>query len=110
MIKIDLSNKIERLHAFEEKFSVHIENAAAWFDNEEENISIFFETHPRSGTTISRNLKAVVSVFNNRGQIVTTEEVLYLAENFWGFETSLIALYDLSWDDISKIRIYPAAW
>jgi hypothetical protein len=107
---IDLFGRIERLEAFEEKFSVRLENVSAWFDNEYDGVSVLFELHPKSGTAISMNLRVVVAVYNGRGQIITTGEQLYNSEEFWGFAIGDLELGEIPLNEIFKIRIYPTTW
>lgn len=109
MSKIDLSNKVERIEAFEERLGVRIENVSVWFDDEEEDISILFEFHSASGTTISQDITVEIVAYNNRGQIIAKEEDFYFQERFWGFETCKCYLEEISPKNISKIRVYPIA-
>ena len=106
MSKKDLSGKIERLEAFEEKCAIRLENISAWL-NEYNRLSVLFELYPKTGTTIPNNLKIVVAVYNNNGQIVETGYNCFHAENFWGFEVGNCCLGKITAKDISKIRIYP---
>lgn len=110
MSKIDLSNKIERIEAFEEKFAVRIESASVWFDDEWDGVSVLFELHPKSGTTIPMNLRVVAAVYNGRGQIITASEQLYSSEEFWGFAIGDLELGEIPLSEISKIRVYPTTW
>ncbi len=110
MSKIDLSGKIEHLDAFEEKFHVRLENVSAWLDDEYDGVSVLFELHPKSGTTISINLRVVVAVYNGKGQIITTSEQLYSSEDFWGFAIGDLQLGEIPLNEVYKIRVYPTTW
>ena len=110
MSKIDLSGKIERLEAFEEKHKVHIENASAWFDDSNGWVSVLFELHSETGTTLSKDLKVIIAVYNPEGQIVETIETLHQVEKFWGFGLCNRSVGEIPLKDVAKIRIYPIAW
>lgn len=110
MNKIDLSKKIERLEAFEEKYAVRIENVSAWFDNDSGWISVLFELHPQVGTTLAKDIVVAIVAYNNKGQIIAKAEESYSAEEFWGFAVSDCFLAEISPQDISKIRIFPTTW
>ena len=107
MSKIDLSEKIERLEAFEERHAVRIEGASAWFEYNE--LSVLSELHPRTGTTIGKDLKVVAAAYNSKGQIIAKGEEYCMAESFWGFAVCECYVGEIPLKEISKIKLYPTA-
>ncbi len=107
MSMIDLSSKIERLEAFEERLSVRIENASAWFSDGSNYLHVLFELHPQTGTSLSNDIDVIIAVYNSKGQLVAKDRHLYLAKRFWGFEATKCLIGQININEITKIRIYP---
>jgi hypothetical protein len=103
----DLTNKIERLEAFEERLGVHLE--ALYASLNDTSLNINGELHVNSGTTLETNLKIDCAVYDGLGRILASDSNYIITENFYGFEVFNFSIYEKSLlsNTIAKIRVFP---
>lgn len=112
MAKLDLTSKIERLEAFEERLMVNFKSLSAFMDaNEDEEddyitVDVRGEVHAATGTKIKKNTTVVIAIYDNSDRVIGTSESTYYADDFFGFDTFSESVH-ISVRNIAKIRIYP---
>lgn len=108
MAEIDLTSKIERVEAFEERVGVRFQGMSAFLDADDDYISlrVHGEIHASSGAELSDDVSVVIAVYDQSDRVVGTDTSYYYSESFFGFEAFSETL-SLSIRNISKIRIYP---
>lgn len=100
----DLTSRIERLEAFEERCGVRLDALFAKGDGY--SLKVNGELHPQDGPKLKQNVMVVVDVYDAARRLVENGGECFFAESFFGFETfSLLLVPKIS--DISKIRVYP---
>lgn len=107
MSKQELTSKIERLEAFEDRCEVRIECLSAWFDPDYEQVKVMFELHPKSGVNLKESISVEIVLYNTKGQIIEKDSVWFNSDKFWGFEVSDCSIHNAQIDEILKIRVYP---
>lgn len=108
MAEIDLTSKIERVEAFEERVGVRFQGMSAFLDVDDDYVSlrVHGEIHASSGAELSDDVNVVIAAYDQSDRVVGTETSYYDSESFFGFEAFSETL-SLSVKNISKIRIYP---
>lgn len=104
-----LDSKIERLEAFEDKFSVRIENIS--FKQFDGGFQIFYELYPADGNELDQNIDINVVLYSLEGKILDKNRTFVLADDFFGFSViSESFFFDNPKDinNIGKIRVYPS--
>lgn len=109
MAKIDITSKVERLEAFEDRLGVSIESYSVFLeahDSDSIYISVYGEFSTKSGTTLNQDTSLIVAAYDSEGRIVGSSDTYFGSEDFFGME-----VFDLTFrvpvKNISKIRIYP---
>ena len=85
----DISDSIERLEFFEERYGVKLESLSAISTRRDSgvyNIDIFGEIFPRSGTLIEQDLEIVGSLHDDEGKMIALEDQPIGKERFFGFQ------------------------
>jgi hypothetical protein len=100
----DVTKTLERLEAFEDRLEVRLESLSALIEHG--YLHVRGELHLKSGMQLQRNIRLDVAVYDSLSRVVATGQVVYLAENFFGFEVFEIpvAVDELSF---ARICIYP---
>lgn len=104
-----LDSKIERLEAFEDKFSIKIENIS--FKQYDDGFEIFYELYPAEGNELDQDIDINVVLYSLEGKILDKKRTCVFVNTFFGF--SVISEY-FSFDNpkdinkIGKIRVYPS--
>jgi hypothetical protein len=109
MSKIDITDKIERLEAFEERLGVSLESISVFLDDDKTDsipLVVCGDLLARNGTEIEESIQLVIAAYDMSGRVVKTDTKYYSATDFFGLETFEINMY-LPISSISKIRIYP---
>lgn len=112
MAKIDLTSKIERLEAFEERLMVSFKSLSAFMDASEDEeddyitVDVRGEVHATTGTKIKKDTAVVIAIYDNSDRVIGTSESTYYADDFFGFDTFSESVH-ISVRNIAKIRIYP---
>lgn len=111
----DLTNLVDRLEAFEERFGVSIEAMRAgsqWrgnlFGGTMKGIVILGQLRPRDGLVIKQDIELVADAYDRAGRILNTGKVYFVKEKFYGFETFEIFFWTAP-ETVTKICIYPKA-
>lgn len=107
ILEKSLLKKIERLEAFEEKMYVVFEKMSIRVSDK--SFNIFFELHPKSGTSLKERVKIECVIYNNEGSILEKENVYIYEDSFFGFEVIEFNIYHIL-DEVDKIRIFPKKW
>lgn len=112
----DLTHKLERLEAFEERLDVRLAALFAFtgtttglFSSGDQGIGVNGELHPREGVHLNQNLKVVLDVVDADGRVIATTEHCFLKDEFYGFESFQITAI-VAHACVSKIRLYPKKW
>jgi hypothetical protein len=100
----DISDRLERLPAFEERAGVHLEALFAEIENE--FLSVNGELHPREGNQLSADIELVVTAHDAQGRVLKMETASFDRESFFQFEPFSVVLEGLP-SPPARIRIYP---
>jgi hypothetical protein len=112
MAKLDLTSKIERLEAFEERLMVNFKSLSAFMDADEDEdddyimVDVRGEIHAATGTEIKNDITMVIAIYDKSDRVIGTSESTYYSEDFFGFDTFSESVH-ISVRNIAKIRIYP---
>lgn len=111
MAKKDLTKKIERLDAFEERLGVTFKSLSAFMDIDYEDddyiaVDVRGEIHAASGTKIKNDVTVVIAAYDESDRVIGTSESCYYADDFFGFDTFSESV-NVSVKNVAKIRIYP---
>jgi hypothetical protein len=104
-MKQDITSRIERLPAFEERFNVEIRGLYACVDDE--YLSINGEVHSRGGESLSQDIRICTSVQDSSGRVLHLTDTYIDSDDFFSFEA--FSEYFECPPDYSKIRVYPKA-
>lgn len=107
--KKDLTSKIERLEAFEDRLSVEFKNLSAFLDDSDEDymsIDVHGELHAANGSELRDNVEVVIAAYDSSDRVVGTDTTYFDNESFFGLETFSSSI-NISVKNISKVRIYP---
>lgn len=100
----DISDRLERVPAFEERAGVRLE--ALFAEMEDEFLSVNGELHAREGNQLSANIELVVTAHDAQGRVLKMETASFDRESFFQFEPFSVALEGLP-SPPARIRIYP---
>ncbi|PNB24319.1 MULTISPECIES: hypothetical protein [Pseudomonas] len=108
MATVDLTSKIERIEAFEERVGVRFQGMSAFLEADDDYISlqVHGEIHASNGAELKDDVTVVIAVYDQSDRVVGTDTRYYYSESFFGFEAFSESL-SLSVKNISKIRVYP---
>lgn len=109
MAKVDLTSKIERVEAFEERVGVRFQGMSAFLDADDDDyisLQVHGEIHASSGAELTDDVNVVIAVYDQSDRVIGTDTSYYNSDSFFGFEAFSESL-NLSVKNISKIRIYP---
>lgn len=110
MAKIDLTAKLERLEAFEERLGVTFKSLSAFIDDDDDDdyisVDVRGEIHAASGTKIKNDVEVMIAAYDTLDRVIGTSETRYYSDDFFGLDTFSESV-TVSIRQISKIRIYP---
>lgn len=113
MAKIDLTSKIERLEAFEERLGVDFKSISAFMDLDDDydedsylTVDVRGEIHSASGMQIDQDIIVVFAAYDDLDRIIGTSEARFYSDDFFGLDTFSESV-NISIPNISKIRVYP---
>lgn len=112
--KSEITNIVERLELLEDKFGIVISGLYASCDSRPYNIPpdhvviINFDVNSLAGGELERNLQINASAYNTAGQLLSTDNVFIIKENFIGFESKKISFWSLD-QAPTKIRLFPSS-
>lgn len=105
-MKLDLTQKVERVESFEERLGVTFSGIYA-VASDEDTVHVRGEILSRSGDALSQSIRITATVFDDKGRVIETSTESVDKEEFFGF-----ALFDIRLEveakDISRIRLHPA--
>jgi len=106
---LDLTSKLERLEALEDRLGVSLSSLSAFLDKS--GADTYFghvrgEMSLNAGTTLEEDLKLQVAAYDRADRIVGTACHWVGTEDFFALETFDI-LFQVPVSDIARIRIYP---
>jgi hypothetical protein len=107
---IESIEKIERLEAVEEQFSIRLEGLSASSTVDSFSyISISGDVFATNGTTIGQNIELVISGHDAADRVLISRKHSIDAKSFLGIDTFsvLIGYPLLSFVGVKKVRIYP---
>jgi len=108
--KTDITNRLERLKAFEERLGVRFEAISAFLSTPDDydtewSVEVKGELHPLQGTEIGGDLLLEISAYDAEGRVVEIGQTYVLQESFFGFETFGFRLSAPV--GIAKLRLIP---
>jgi hypothetical protein len=112
----DVTNRVERLEALEDRFNVSIEAVSAVYEesgvpaeypSRNGYLDVYYDLHSRDGGELSQSLKITLAVYDGDGKLVALEEGWHQAENFFGVESTKLVVGLDGETQIAKIRLYP---
>jgi hypothetical protein len=108
MSKKDISNKIEKILAFEQKLSVEILSLSAFLDtDDDEFMAVYLQGEIKSSkNSVDDDFSIVAAVYDSNDRVVATTDHFISSEDFMGFDVFSMSV-DIPTKDISKIKIYP---
>ncbi|RCW60159.1 hypothetical protein [Halanaerobium] len=101
----DITNKLERLEVFEEKFNIDLDGLYCESD-ENNNIFITGEVHLKEGNELDQDIQILAVCYDDKNRVIKKSEFIIYDNKFFGFEVLQISIYELS-QLPNKIRIYP---
>ncbi len=105
----DVSNLLERLEAFEDRYNVRLEALSAYMDGDDgDRIDVYVrgELHPKSGVSLESDIELVVSYYDSKDRVIQTGSEHFYKETFFGFE--VFEIYNsLDSKAIRRIRLFP---
>ena len=112
MAEIDLSDKIERMAALEERIGITLSGLYAFIENDEiedddenRSIKIYGDLKTRNEQTLPHNVRLIATVYDSSDRIIGAKDYDFLEEDFFCIETFGMTI-DILKGSISKIRIY----
>jgi hypothetical protein len=105
----DITNKIERLEAMEEKCGISLDAMYASLAETSYTgkyiVTLNGEIHSANGTKIAENLRIAVTLHDDTGRVVNRKEHWVSADRFFGMESFSVGF---TTEDVPyKIRIQP---
>lgn len=106
----NLKSKVELNESFENRLAVSIKNVSFVKSETYDWLIIFYELHSVGSSTLSRDIKVKIVIYNKKDEIMAVEETAFLDSSFYEFdvveaEIRKIALKDIP--KIGKIKIFP---
>jgi hypothetical protein len=107
--KTDVTNMIERLEAFEERFAVRLEGLHAEHIGAADSgrLIVQGELHARSGAELKQNIQITVAVYDTSSRLIGTASSHVWAKTFFGFDIFKVTIFRLERDDIDRVRVFP---
>lgn len=103
----DITARIERLEAFEERAGVRIEALYAFIEQTSHDyVKVNGEIHPREGLYLKQSVVLVLDVYDHHGRLLDTSRNSFTQAEFYGFQTfSILAKYVPN--EAVRLRLYP---
>lgn len=107
----DITNKVQRLEAFEERLSVKIDALAAFesvgiYNRGETEVAVRGELHSEGGSQIDKDIELHMVVYDLEGRVMETTTDFICHESFFGFH-----VFDIDCvvpdGTVGKIRLFP---
>jgi len=107
-MKRDLSTKIERLEAMEDRLSVSLSALSAFYEDigGSHYLVVKGEIQPTTGTTLTESITLEAAAYDTQGRIIGKGSDYYDKEDFFGIEVFDITV-SLDVPDVARIRLYP---
>lgn len=106
-IKVDITDRIERMEAIEDRLGISLESFYATFRNDEDGgrITVNFDVLSPNGT-LDQDLMITISVYNEKRQLIGTDQAWISADDFMGIQSCSEVMYDIDTQP-SLIRVIP---
>jgi hypothetical protein len=107
----ELTDRIERMPAFEERAAVALSNCSAWVTSwNSALLKVAGEILPATGVRLAEDIEVLVTAYDERGRVVGTASDTFDRENYFAFDTFFVEYLEIpSGCQISKVRIFPRA-
>lgn len=107
-MKTDCTALIERMENFEGRAGVALQAVFAECEDIDGqlNIGVRGEAHASKGDSISNDIEIVANAYDAEGRLISTATSWMNSENFFGFDTFDLSLYDITTKP-SRIRLFP---
>jgi len=105
----DLTSRIVRLDAFEERVGVRLEGVTAELIEGSDStfVKVFGELYPLEGASLSTDIQIYVSLHGENGQVLAVESDNHSCEEFFGFAPFSIILSPRHGAAITSVKVYP---
>ena len=107
--KGEVTDKIERLEVFEEKYDVRFDSLSAFQsydeDDDEFTVKIFGELYARAGTSIDQDLDIIAALYDEEGKLIQLESNTIYKDDFFGFYAFHLHVWSVVTAP-SRIRLY----
>lgn len=107
---MDITDKIERLEAMEERCDISLEALYAsikerYYSDGEHQVMLNGEVHARNGTTIHKNVILVLTLHDVAGRVLEMSTIIICEDDFFGIEafSFSVSIHEAP----CKVRIYP---
>ena len=107
--KRDLTNKIERLEALEERLHVSLSGLSAFFEEITPDslwLNVRGEIQPTNGPKLSEEIELQIAAYDPSGRIIGTSIESFDPDTFFGIEVFDRSV-SLDMPDVARVRIYP---
>lgn len=98
---------VERLDSLEKKHGIEINVNAFVEFNEYNNQFVANVIGEIFGDELDSDIKIIVSIYNDLGEIIGTDKTYIDSDNFEGIEAFSENVYAPTGENIAKVRVYP---
>jgi len=109
-MKIDVTDKIERLEALEERLGIVLGSMSAYCEiyehTSDTHLYVYGELQASDGLELKERILLICAAYDSKGRVVNTGYDCFDPNSFYATETLSISI-SLPGNDLSKIRIYP---
>lgn len=108
--KLDVTDKIERLEALEERLGITLSSLSAFCESYEHttatHLYVYGELQPTEGLELKERILVRCAAYDSKNRIVSTSYDCFNPDSFYGTQILDISI-SLPTADLSRIRIYP---
>ena len=102
----DLTAKLERLEAFEDRFDLRLSALFAHIDESIKVVIVNGELHPKDGLQLKNHVSIFVDAYDAEGRLVGGTARHVKADSFYGYYSFTIR-FETPTTKIARIRIFP---
>ena len=107
-MKTDCTALVERMENFESRAGVALQAIFAECEDMDGqlNVAVRGEAHASSGNALPKDIEIVANAYDAEGRLIGTATSWMNSENFFGFDTFDLSLYDITTKP-TRIRLFP---
>ena len=105
----DLTTRIVRLDALEERVGVRLEGVTAELIQYTDStfVKVYGELYPREGATLTMDIQVYASAHGENGEVLAVENDNHPSNEFFGFAPFTITLVPRHGAPIASVKVYP---